>query len=208
MQIIKLNNKNSILIESSNYYFIENNILDKKIKNHETGREIKVSTALGYKDENPSLYNKVKSWLKSKLTKKEENPKEIEKELPTNGLVNQGKIFNNSSSERKAREKEAKKILTPKKLEDFYKSNDYEKIEHLYSTNANGFKREYFDEILKHFTSNEVENLIDITNSDIEDSEDARDDKMLKKSKSTNKMLKDILINKKSSEEDFDEDKW
>lgn len=69
MDIIKLSRSSSLLMESKSQTIIllENDeILNKKITNPDTGRKVKVSSALGYKDSNPNFYNKVKNWLQKK----------------------------------------------------------------------------------------------------------------------------------------------
>lgn len=204
MHIIKLNNSSSLLIENktSHYFFLENDILDKKIKNPETGRNIKISTALGYEDENPSLYNKVKNFLKKVISKKDDSPtknndKEEDNSVKSKSIYIPKTITDEESKQRKEK---LKKELTPKKIEDFEKSNDIEKVETLYST-PKGIKRDCFEVLLKNKNEEEIESLIQIIDSDIEDADYEGNEELKFKAEVTKKILKNIIIYKQQEQE-------
>lgn len=180
MQIIKLNNKNSLLIEASNYYFIENDMLDKKIKNPETGREIKVSTALGYKDENPSLYNKVKNWLKKfssddtdKIDDKKENKvdSEMNKKMPypnTDHITSTSpdslmKLSNIKNTYEKKVDRQVKDTINNIK-DDWYNASNVSKINKLkkISTSTDNFQKELCNVLIQTETQENLKKMSDI----------------------------------------------
>lgn len=150
---------------------------DKKITNPETGRKIKISTALTYKDENPSLYQKVKNLLaKLKGNKPEEKKPEPEKKKPKPAEVQKRadidpKIKFKTDAQRRDDAINIKLgvVEAKKHIEDFYNADDDDKVAILMKAPAGDVaKTSFFKQLLHKTKTKDVIALTEKVEGDIE----------------------------------------
>ena len=150
---------------------------DKKITNPETGRKIKISTALTYKDENPTLYQKVKKLLaKLKGNKPEEKKLEPEKKKPKPAEVQKRadidpKIKFKTDAQRRDDAINIKLgvVEAKKHIEDFYNADDDDKVAILMKAPAGDVaKTSFFKQLLHKTKTKDVIALTEKVEGDIE----------------------------------------